>query len=360
MPSCQKSSLILVNNLVLNSSKLVLKNTCTCVFIFVSLFHRLFDQEFHGGLPIRTSAKKCYRVPRTALINISHGNRMQTSLQGLPEGPSGQKTKPTAIVQPIDQTIVHPIDQNKRHSYSRIAKEGSPAVKLVTAPDPSCLPMPTDFLKSTAKAKPTSASHGKGPKSAPKVQNSNFDMNQLWDSLQQNNPPPPKPAAAAIDPGSSLNPNVQHFFAPPPKPAAAAAIDPGSSINPNVQQFFAQAFPPQVDDVQQQHKEQQFPTTQPMGGSAGNANPFVPLQVSIKSSKPSKKRGGSGRLTGNGAQLVSSGRGRGGGSNVPPHQTRDTTNAPTTSASPPREARGQGQHKRTRAKLAANFSSSPE
>jgi hypothetical protein len=184
-------------------------------------------------------------------------------------------------------------------------------------------------------------------------------MNQLWDSLQQNNPPPPKPAAAAIDPGSSLNPNVQHFFAPPPKPPVAA-IDLGSSINPNVQQFFAQAFPPQVDDVQQQHKEQQFPTTQPMGGSAGNANPFVPLQVSIKSSKPSKKRGGSGRLTGNGAQLVSSGRGRGGGSNVPPHQTRDTTNAPTTSASPPRETRGQGQHKRTRAKLAANFSSSPE
>merc|ERR1712037_278275 len=178
----------------------------------------------------------------------------------------------------------------------------------------------------------SSASRGKGPKSAPKVQNSNFDMNQLWDSLQQNNPPPPKPAAAA-------------------------AIDPGSSINPNVQQFFAQAFPPHVDDVQQQHKEQQFPTTQPMGGSAGNANPFVPLQVSIKSSKAGKKRGGSGRLTGNGAQPVSSGRGRGGGSMVPPYQPRDTTNAPAT---PPREARGQGQHKRTRAKLAANFSSSPE
>merc|ERR1719491_1698970 len=119
-----------------------------------------------------------------------------------------------------------------------------------------------------------------------------------------------------MDPGSSMNPNVQQFFAPPPKsaaPAAAAgAIDPGSSINPNVQQFFAQAFPPpQVDNVQQQQKEQQFPATQPMGGSAGNTNPFVPLQVSIKSSKPGKKRGGSGRLTGNGAQPVSSGRGRG-------------------------------------------------
>ena len=286
---------------------------------------------------------------------------MHTSLQGLPEGPSGQKTKPTAIVQPIDQTIVQPIDQNKRHSYSRIAKEGSPAVKHVTAPDPSCLPTPTDFLNSTAKPKPTSAGRGKGHAAASKVQNSNFDMNQLWDSLQQNNPPPPKPAAAAaaIDPGSSMNPNVQQFFAPPPKPAAPAADDPGSSINPNVQQFFAQAFPPQVDNVQHQQKEE-FPTTQPMGGSAGNTNPFVPLQVSIKSSKPSKKRGGSGRLPGNGTQPVSSGRGRGGGSMVPPYQPRDTTNAPTTFASPPREARGQGQHKRTRAKLAANFSSSPD
>lgn len=288
---------------------------------------------------------------------------MHTSLQGLPEGPSGQKTKPTAIVQPIDQTIVQPIDQNKRHSYSRIAKEGSPAVKHVTAPDPSCLPTPTDFLKSTAKAKPISAGRGKGHAAASKVQNSNFDMNQLWDSLQQNDPPPPNPAAA-IDPGSSMNPNVQQFFAPPPKPAApTAAIDPGSSINPNVQQFFAQAFPPQLDNVQQQQKEQ-FPATQPMGGSAGtgNTHPFVPLQVSIKSSKPSKKRGGSGRLPGNGTQPVSSGRGRGGGgSMVPPHQPRDMTNAPTTSASPPREARGgQGQHKRTRAKLAANFSSSPD
>ena len=36
----------------------------------------LFDQSFPGGLSIRSSAGRSYRVPGSALINITHGERM--------------------------------------------------------------------------------------------------------------------------------------------------------------------------------------------------------------------------------------------------------------------------------------------
>ena len=271
----------------------------------------LFDQEFHGGLGLRTSAKKCYRVPRTALINISHGNRVQASQSGLPEGLSGQRTKPINV---------QAIDQTKRQSYSNYAKEGSPsstgAVKHVTPPDPCMLPTPTDFL---ATISPSSvAARDKGHKKSPlKPQNPAFDMNQLWDSLQSNSQPKPQ---AHVAPGAE-------------------------SLNANVQQFFAQAHPPPP-----MHNLHQSSTGQATGYGSTN---FVPLQVSIKSSNTGKKRGGQ----------TSWMRGRGGsstrGGSTVGHQTRETTNPTSTSSAPPRNAGGQQghQHKRTRAKLAANFPS---
>ena len=66
------------------------------------------------------------------------------------------------------------------------------------------------------------------------------------------------------------------------------------------------------------------------------------------SSKPGKKR------TGRGSGQTSWMRGRGGH-----HQTRDTTN-PMSPSSPPRNTERQQGHQRTRAKLAANFPSSPD
>ncbi|XP_042521640.1 5'-3' exoribonuclease 1 isoform X2 [Dipodomys spectabilis] len=53
------------------------------------LFEVLFDEEFHGGLTIRCSPGRGYRLPTSALVNLSHGNRSETGNQKL-----------TAIVKP--------------------------------------------------------------------------------------------------------------------------------------------------------------------------------------------------------------------------------------------------------------------
>ncbi|KAB1283301.1 5'-3' exoribonuclease 1 [Camelus dromedarius] len=53
------------------------------------LFEVLFDEEFPGGLTIRCSPGRGYRLPTSALVNLSHGSRSETGSQKL-----------TAIVKP--------------------------------------------------------------------------------------------------------------------------------------------------------------------------------------------------------------------------------------------------------------------
>ncbi|XP_006895177.1 PREDICTED: 5'-3' exoribonuclease 1 [Elephantulus edwardii] len=53
------------------------------------LFEVLFDEEFPGGLTIRCSPGRGYRLPTSALVNLSHGSRTETGNQKL-----------TAIVKP--------------------------------------------------------------------------------------------------------------------------------------------------------------------------------------------------------------------------------------------------------------------
>ncbi|XP_008065493.1 5'-3' exoribonuclease 1 [Carlito syrichta] len=53
------------------------------------LFEVLFDEEFSGGLTIRCSPGRGYRLPTSALVNLSHGSRSETG-----------NLKLTAIVKP--------------------------------------------------------------------------------------------------------------------------------------------------------------------------------------------------------------------------------------------------------------------
>ncbi|XP_053162862.1 5'-3' exoribonuclease 1 isoform X2 [Hemicordylus capensis] len=69
------------------------------------LYEVLCDEEFHGGLTIRCSPAKAYRMPTSALINISHGNRSETGNQKL-----------TAIVKP--QPAVSPYSSYSSESFS--------------------------------------------------------------------------------------------------------------------------------------------------------------------------------------------------------------------------------------------------
>ncbi|XP_061746644.1 5'-3' exoribonuclease 1-like [Nerophis ophidion] len=61
------------------------------------LYEVLFDEEFSGGLNIRCTSPRCYRLPPSALINLSHGGRTD---------PSSHKL--TAIVKPQPAASFYP------------------------------------------------------------------------------------------------------------------------------------------------------------------------------------------------------------------------------------------------------------
>ncbi|XP_053528818.1 5'-3' exoribonuclease 1 isoform X1 [Artibeus jamaicensis] len=63
------------------------------------LFEVLFDEEFPGGLTIRCSPGRGYRLPTSALVNLSHGSRSVSGNQKL-----------TAVVKP--QPAVNPCSSN--------------------------------------------------------------------------------------------------------------------------------------------------------------------------------------------------------------------------------------------------------
>ncbi|XP_011858056.1 PREDICTED: 5'-3' exoribonuclease 1, partial [Mandrillus leucophaeus] len=71
------------------------------------LFEVLFDEEFPGGLTIRCSPGRGYRLPTSALVNLSHGSRSETGNQKL-----------TAIVKP--QPAVHHYSSNSSVSCGHL------------------------------------------------------------------------------------------------------------------------------------------------------------------------------------------------------------------------------------------------
>ncbi|KAM5292537.1 5'-3' exoribonuclease 1 isoform 2-T2 [Ctenodactylus gundi] len=71
------------------------------------LFEVLFDEEFPGGLTIRCSPGRGYRLPTSALVNLSHGSRTETGNQKL-----------TAIVKP--QPVVNQYSSNSSISTAHL------------------------------------------------------------------------------------------------------------------------------------------------------------------------------------------------------------------------------------------------
>ncbi|XP_057713871.1 5'-3' exoribonuclease 1 [Corythoichthys intestinalis] len=79
------------------------------------LYEVLFDEEFPGGLNIRCTSPRCYRVPSCALINLSHGTRMD---------PTNHKL--TAIVKP--QPAAAPNFNSHHHQTSLNHSPHSPFI----------------------------------------------------------------------------------------------------------------------------------------------------------------------------------------------------------------------------------------
>jgi hypothetical protein len=168
------------------------------------MFDVCFDQPFPGGLALRSSkgAKFCrarkksgsnsfvligcsYRVPASAIINLSHGLRVSRNknIQGVggknlvqPNASNGSSfrqqspKKPTAVVTPLD--------------LSQPPPQAVPS--NICPPDPKNLPNPMMLFNRGNKQKDGGANMNKktaGPPSAPKGDSQ--DMMNLWSSLEK-------------------------------------------------------------------------------------------------------------------------------------------------------------------------------
>ena len=228
-----------------------------------------FDQEFRGGLAIR-SAKPCsYRVPASAVINISHGVRAAkgkgggssassngrgqsaTTSSGASTGGGGGRNtsprKPTAVVPPLDP------------GCEQAAGQPMPGT---TPPDPKNLPNPMLlFAKKGDKPSNRAANNPTAPPGPPRAQAAGptgepVVMQNLWKSLENSTktqpevkvlrrqPPPPVPSEEAMsrDLNSMLNirppaaaggeSSVEAFFAA----AASSGVKPPPPMPPPPQQ----------------------------------------------------------------------------------------------------------------------------
>ena len=187
----------------------------------------LFDTEFSGGLSIRSSPNRSYRMPGSALINLTHGWRVLN-----------RKQKPTAVVTPLrdnrssqgptenawhkrkeSENEWHKKQQSLNHNQLRksMSKEGSPAsastkkstsnaCPTVTPPDPKNLPKPS--FQSQTKGNTLSGTksnqsyphqknqqhtkHNKGSHSAhdlnierkPNISHDKQKLENIWQSMQ--------------------------------------------------------------------------------------------------------------------------------------------------------------------------------
>ena len=302
----------------------------------------LFDQEFHGGLNIRCTTGKAYRVPRAALINISYGARKDRHYDSNKEKhPSSSSNRPRApkphAAIPADDNNMQARRQRPGESiaYSKILRN-SPAkdstnlmstAKHVTPPDPKNLPIPSDFLKQTIED-----SNIDKDSSSIKKPNS-MDMGELWTAVEQFD--------EQNQSSTNMNQNVANFFASHQQMQETQGG--ASSSNYGGGGSSANNFAGSPD------KQNPF---------SGNANNFIPLQV-----QRSQARGGRGGQRGHGGRgnhqrnVVDSGVVTTGGPNNPSSQHHQPPPPPP----PQHRGRGRGGRARSRGRghLAANFTYQP-
>ncbi|XP_041119571.1 5'-3' exoribonuclease 1-like isoform X2 [Polyodon spathula] len=77
------------------------------------LYEVVFDKEFAGGLTIRCSPGRGYRLPPSALVNLTHGSRLENGFQKL-----------TAIVKP------QPASASQHSTYSATAQSSAQKVQI--------------------------------------------------------------------------------------------------------------------------------------------------------------------------------------------------------------------------------------
>ncbi len=77
------------------------------------MYDIVFDEGFAGGLTLRCSPGRGYRLPPFAMVNLSHGERKESG-----RGGAGGR-KPTAVVKP--QSNQYSNNGNGGSSYSSVS-----------------------------------------------------------------------------------------------------------------------------------------------------------------------------------------------------------------------------------------------
>ncbi|KAM9845283.1 5'-3' exoribonuclease 1 [Aulostomus maculatus] len=139
------------------------------------LYEVLFDEEFAGGLNIRCTSPRCYRLPPSALINFSHGARVDHTSHKL-----------TAIVKP------QPAAAASFNSYRQLAG-------LNHSPR-------SPFISTQHKNR---NSPSKGPIQKHQAK-SNEEYINVWQSLQNSGPPHKPPAHWHNNEGNAQQGKNQH------------------------------------------------------------------------------------------------------------------------------------------------------
>ena len=56
-----------------------------------TLYEIVFDEEFLGGLSLRCSSNRAYRLPPSCLLNLSYGKRWEGTVSKSTDGPAGPR-----------------------------------------------------------------------------------------------------------------------------------------------------------------------------------------------------------------------------------------------------------------------------
>ncbi|KAI4897691.1 hypothetical protein NFI96_015716 [Prochilodus magdalenae] len=139
------------------------------------LYEVLFDEEFAGGLTLRCSPGRGYRLPPCALINLSHGSRQEQSSQKL-----------TAIVKP------QPTSTQRTHRNQLEGLNHSPRSPFIPAQQNGRQGLA--LRASDTQGNRNSPHKGLNQKHAHKGSGKEEDFSNVWQSLQSPGLPQKPPA----------------------------------------------------------------------------------------------------------------------------------------------------------------------
>ncbi|XP_039532768.1 5'-3' exoribonuclease 1 isoform X2 [Pimephales promelas] len=152
------------------------------------LYEVLFDEEFAGGLTIRCSPSRGYRLPPSALINLSHGSRKEQGSHKL-----------TAIVKPQPSSSSHVTHKSQMGGLNHSPR--SPFIPTQQQNGRQSFNLRTD-----SQGNRNSPHKGLNQKNQHKGSGNEKEFSNVWQSLQSSGMPQKPPAHWQNNDGKNCGP----------------------------------------------------------------------------------------------------------------------------------------------------------